>query len=329
MTLGSFNNKPTSYFLLDHINSIDPNIKFTVEGNQENGAIPLLDTLVKPEADNSLSIKVYCKPTHTDQYFQWDSHHNLSAKYSVIGTLTQRAKFVCTTPDLLNKELQHLKEELVRCKYPRWAINKVENKVVNGNWGENGNNHVSNTLQDTNGTSSNNQTTTAPRGRPSMGHMVIPYVQGLGESIKHTCSRYGIQTHFKGNRTLKQMLVKPKDKDPKQKTSCVIYCYQCTAIDCGEAYIGEISRTLGKRYKEHLREPSPIQVHSQLTGHQFSKDNFNIIGREGQDIIRLIKESIFIRVNDPTLNRNIGKFQLSPLWDRVLFSTPNIKVAFP
>ena len=49
---------------LDHINSIDPNIKFTVKGNQENGAIPFLVTLVKPEAHNSLSIRVYCKPTH-------------------------------------------------------------------------------------------------------------------------------------------------------------------------------------------------------------------------------------------------------------------------
>ena len=29
---------------LDHINSIDPTIKFTVEGNQENGSIPFLDT---------------------------------------------------------------------------------------------------------------------------------------------------------------------------------------------------------------------------------------------------------------------------------------------
>ena len=52
----------------DCINSIDPSIKFTVKGNLENGAIPFLDTLVKSEADNSLSINVYHKPTHTDQY---------------------------------------------------------------------------------------------------------------------------------------------------------------------------------------------------------------------------------------------------------------------
>ena len=113
------------------------------------------------------------------------------------------------------------------------------------------------------------------------------------------------------NRTPKQMLVRPKDQDPKEKKSGVIYIYLCGAIDCGKEYISETCRTLGERNQEHLREPSPIQVHSQLAGHQLSPDNFNIIGREGQDLTRLIKESIYIRVNNPTLNRNIGKFQLN------------------
>ena len=89
---------------LDHINKIHPAIKFTVEGNQENGTVPFLDTLVKPERDNSLSITVYRKPTHTDQYLQWDSHHNLTAKYSVISTLTHRAKlFVLSQSFLIRK----------------------------------------------------------------------------------------------------------------------------------------------------------------------------------------------------------------------------------
>ena len=45
------------------------------------------------------------------------------------------------------------------------------------------------------------------------GHIVIPYTQGLCESIKKICCRYGIQTHFKGGRTIKNLLVSPKDKD--------------------------------------------------------------------------------------------------------------------
>ena len=44
---------------LQHINSVDPAIKFTVEDNKEDGAIPFLDTIVKPEADGKLSITVY------------------------------------------------------------------------------------------------------------------------------------------------------------------------------------------------------------------------------------------------------------------------------
>ena len=39
-----------------HINNVDPAIKFTVESNQQDGATPFLDTIVKPEADNSLSL---------------------------------------------------------------------------------------------------------------------------------------------------------------------------------------------------------------------------------------------------------------------------------
>ena len=71
---------------------MDPAIQFAVEGTQANGTIPFLDTFVTPLADNSLFFQVYQKPTHNDQYLQWDSHHSLSSKYNVISTLTHRAK---------------------------------------------------------------------------------------------------------------------------------------------------------------------------------------------------------------------------------------------
>ena len=40
----------------------------------------------------------------------------------------------------------------------------------------------------------------------------------------------------------------------------------------------------------------------------------------------IIKESIFIGVNNPTLNRNIGKFNLPHIWDRVLLNTPGLNL---
>ena len=71
---------------LEHIKKVDTAIKFTVESNQQDDVIPFLDTIVKSEADNTLPLTVYRKPKHTDQHLQWDNHHNLVAKYSVIST---------------------------------------------------------------------------------------------------------------------------------------------------------------------------------------------------------------------------------------------------
>ena len=47
-------------------------------------------------------------------------------------------------------------------------------------------------------------------------------------------------------------------------------------------------------------------------------------GREGHNLARNIKESIYIRVNNPSLNNNIGKFNLSHIWDRVLLNTKGL-----
>ena len=120
--------------------------------------------------------------------------------------------------------------------------------------------------------------------------------------------------------------MRPKDQDPKHRRSGVIYSYNCEDIICGEEYIGETSRSLGMRYKEHLKRPSPIHAHIQETGHNTMSNNFNIIGREDRDRSRTIKEAIYIRVNNPTLNRNVGKYNPSHLWDRVLFNTPGLKI---
>ena len=60
------------------------------------------------------------------------------------------------------------------------------------------------------------------------------------------------------------------------------------------------------------------------TGHTTNQNNFQIIGREGQNLARDIKESIYIRVNNPSLNNNIGKFNLSHIWDRVLLNTKGL-----
>ena len=291
---------------LQHINSVDNAIQFTVEEAKEDGSIPFLDTLITPEHNGTFSIGVYRKPTHTDLYLPWDSNHHLSAKYNVIKTLTHRAHTICSTPKHLEAELKHLEEALGNCKYPKWAIKKVYKQ------------HLLRKEKKQQPT-----TTNKPLRR---SHIVIPYVPGMCESIKNIGKKYGVAVYFKGNRTLKNILVSPKDKDEMANKSSIIYSYCCGEIGCDEEYLGESGRTFGERFKEHLKTPSPIYHHQNISGHITSMDNFKILGREENNMARTIQEAMFIRVNNPTLNKNIGKYNLPHIWDRILFTIPELKL---
>ena len=116
---------------LEHLNNIHPNIKFTSEETRPDGAIPFLDILIAPKDDGSLQTSVYRKPTHTDLYLQWDNHHTIPSKYSVVGTLHHRAKTICSNQEMLLKEEQHLFQALRKCKYPNWALNRVKLRCQN------------------------------------------------------------------------------------------------------------------------------------------------------------------------------------------------------
>ena len=171
--------------------------------------------------------------------------------------------------------------------------------------------------------SSNNRSTTNNKTKE---YIVIPYVQGLCKSRKHICIKYDINTYFMRNSAIKNILVSPKDKDPVHNKSCIIYQYKCNRVDCNKVYIGKYGRTFGERYKEYLRAPLLIQSHQTATGYLTTMENFNIIGREEHAFSRTLKESIYIRVNQPTLNRNIGKYNLPHIWNGVLIKTQKLQI---
>ena len=148
-----------------------------------------------------------------------------------------------------------------------------------------------------------NKTSSTQQNNIPKLHITVPYYKGLSESVKKRCSNYGVQVYFKGGTTIKNLLMTPKDIDPMMKKSGVIYSYKCGRVECDEEYIGESSRTFGERFKEHQKAPSSIFDHFNTTGHSISVENFNIVGREEQNLKRAIKEALYIRVNNPSLNR--------------------------
>ena len=156
--------------------------------------------------------------------------------------------------------------------------------------------------------------------------MVVPYYKGLSECLKRACSKHGVQVYFKGGITIKNLLVAPKDKDPILKKSGVIYRCKCDREECDEEYIEESSRTFGERFKEHPKAPSAIYDHYNITGHNIIIDNFSMMGRENKNLIRNIKEALYTRVNNPSLNRNICKYHLPHVWDEALLNISELKL---
>ena len=78
--------KSSTEELLHHLNGVRPTIKFTVE-RKEDGTLPFLDTLLRRREDGTLDVSIYRKPTHTDRYLHFESHHPTLVKRGVVRCL--------------------------------------------------------------------------------------------------------------------------------------------------------------------------------------------------------------------------------------------------
>ena len=212
----------------------------------------------------------------------------------------------------LHKEQNHIRKAFQACLFPPLALNKLQHKF------ECKNSNQEPRFRDNPPNNENNNNRNIS--------IVVPYIERTGERFKRTCNSKGIQVHFKGTNTLKTLLMAPKDKDSKLQKNGVIYQFKCPHINCPEEYIGESGRSFGDRIKEHLKAPSPINQHSNSTGHPISPHYFAIMHRESQVTSRNIKKVMYICVNDPSLSRNLGKYQLPHIWDNILQDTPALQL---
>jgi len=288
-----------------HINSIDDNIKFTQELCKDN-SLAFLDCLISVNSDGYLTSKVYRKPTHTDHYLQFGSHHPLIHKLGVIRTLQYRADTIISDAEQIPEEKDHIKNSLKNCGYPDWAFLKATKKKGQ---------------KDPPGGTS---------GHSNKARATIPYIAGLSDRVKKHLQAYGISTSFKPVNTLRGKLVHVKDQQPKDKRSNLVYGAVCGDTDCSAAYVGETKQALKSRIYQHRRpstneaQNSAIFLHTRDTGHPFNSDDFVILDKEEQWHRRDIKEAIWERVEQPSLNKRGGlRFNLSRAWDSALGRIPS------
>ena len=235
---------------------------------------------------------------HTDRHLPYRSHHPLHVKKSVVRTMIKRAKDINTGDHLLDKELRHLRVTLPGNGYPK-------------NWI---------TLDRYTGEENRGADSADEEESKLSATATIPYIQGLSENIKRLLRGYNIITAFKSSWTHGSMLTKVKDPVPPEERTGVIYNISCI---CGNAYIGETSRSMSTRIKEHKAacrlgncERSAVTEHAWQDGHSIEWDNVEILDAATGFISRRTKEALHIKLRTtPTckMNRDEGR-DLSPFW---------------
>jgi len=95
----------------------------------------------------------------------------------------------------------------------------------------------------------------------------------------------------------------PSLKAPVEKPlkSGVVYKFQCAV--CPAAYVGQTARHILTRYKEHLKEPSPVAKHTKECGSTCSWEDITILDQTTKDYSKLLtREALWIEEMKPSLN---------------------------
>ena len=96
-------------YVLKMLNGFHRNIQFTyeVETDSKNS---FLDVLVIRDSNNNINRTVYRKSTNNDIYLNWESFAPNKWKWGALKTLTKRAYHVCSSQELLQKELNYIEK---------------------------------------------------------------------------------------------------------------------------------------------------------------------------------------------------------------------------
>lgn len=290
---------------LSHFNSAHPKIEFTME-SENNKQLPFLDLSIK-KSQNKFILSVYRKPTDKMSTLHFDSNHSFSTKYAVALNLFKRAFSYCTSEIVLNKEISTIQNILRAHNYPERVASKALHHAKNP------------------------PPALPPKPQPATT-IVIPYVKGLSEVIRAAGDPFGVRTTFSTTNTLRAQLSKVKPKVPPPLTN-VVYKIECA--DCNAVYIGQTTRQVQVRIREHERTTnkeecdleaaaedknySRLALHAKSKNHKIKWDSAKVIHREKNKWRREASEAMAMvshRGNQEVISH--PSHQLNSVWSNLI-----------
>ena len=266
---------------------------------EEQGELSFLDCLVH-RINDRFPVSVYKKPTHTNKYLDFRSHHPIHVKCGVVNCLYNRARCITTDALWLEREETRIKDVFVVNNFPRQFIEsslQVKKR--------------------------NNNEETQDRDKDHL--LCIPYVNGVSEDIRRICRQYNLQqVIFKSGRTLRSILTGWRMLSPQALAPLnVVYKILCS---CEKVYIGETIHRLETRLKEHRTackkgetDKSAIAEHAWKEHHPILWEETKVIDQAKKQKQLLIKEALNIHCvsEEERLNRDTG-LEIPDCWKRII-----------
>ena len=220
--------------LLKYINSIDKQIKFTVE-HQNNNKINFLDLSIKNH-NNSIKFSIYRKPTATDVTIHSKSYHPYTHKLAAYNSFVVRLLNTPLDKEDYNKEINILKHIAKANGYKSSIIDRLiykhKNKISKHNY--------------------NDKTFVAAN-----------YTNILPDIIKNKLKKLNINVMFRTTNNIYNYFKNKTKINLENKTG--IYKLKCN--DCDKIYLGQTGRPFKERFKEHLPTKNLENIKSNFAKH--------------------------------------------------------------
>ena len=292
---------------LTTLNSINENIKFTLEYS-DNNKIPYLDILIIKCDNGKVLTDYYQKPTSSGRILNFKSNHPMLQKTGTAYGLISRI-YTLSSAQFIKNNTKLIYKILNNNNYPNNLINKLINKYNNKN-----------VTKNTNNTAIKPTTITKYHG--------LIYEKHLTENINKLLRKQdpGIKLGFKPNNTVGQIHNNPKQAIDKLKKNGIVYEIQCE--DCNKTYIGQTGQLLKNRmagHKSDFKLKNTKTDHTAATQHMIDTHHiFNIktptiLHSKNHFFKRQILETLYIHKNrEKTVNIRSDLDKMQPAYTQLI-----------
>lgn len=290
------------------LNSFESKIQFTHEEEKDNN-ISFLDVQIK-RLNDKLETSIYRKKTNTDLYINWYSHAPEIWKIGTLRNLLKRAITICSNPDVLEKEVNHLKK--VFCETNQYPY-KVVGDIIDD--------EIKKQRETSEEEKHEEKERTTNLDDKKLLILNLPYNGQKGQSLinkfkkelnKKLGDQVKLRVTYKSTKLNSRFQLKDKTKIDHLQN--VTYKIKCPNIRCESNYVGQTKCRIAKRVLEHNSrdKSSHVLSHSRENKHRRVWLNDVTILSKGytNNFKRKISESLFIKELRPDLNKQKDSYKL-------------------